>query len=137
MASPIKQFVIEPIIPFEVSGIDLSFTNSSLWMAIGAVVSTVFLMVAIKKQALVPGRMQALSEMMYEFVAGMVRENVGSHGRKYFPLIFTIFIVVLMGNVLGLIPYSFTYTSHIIVTGVLALMVFFDCDGNGFLQSRA
>ncbi len=124
MADPIHQFVITPIIPFEVSGIDLSFTNSSLWMVIGAVVSSVFLMLAIQKQSLVPSRTQAVAEMMYEFVAGMVRDNVGNHGRQYFPMIFTLFIIVLMGNVLGLIPYSFTYTSHIIVTAVLAFMVF-------------
>ena len=129
---PIHQFVITPIIPFEVSGIDLSFTNSALWMVIGAVVSSLFLMLTTQKQALVPGRFQAFSEMLYEFVASMVRDNVGSHGRQYFPMIFTLFIIVLMGNVLGLIPYSFTYTSHIIVTGVLALMVFLTVTVLGF-----
>ncbi len=134
MADPIHQFVITPIIPFEVSGMDLSFTNSSLWMVIGAVTSSLFLMLAIQKQALIPGRLQAFSEMLYEFVAGMVRENVGSHGRQYFPLIFTVFIIVLMGNVLGLIPYSFTYTSHIIVTGVLALMIFLLVTAMGFFN---
>ena len=132
MADPIHQFVITPLIEFEASGIDLSFTNSSLWMTIAAVTSSLFLMVAIRKQALIPGRMQAFSEMLYEFVAGMVRENVGSHGRQYFPLIFTLFIVVLMGNLLGLIPYSFTYTSHIIVTGTLALMIFLMVTALGF-----
>lgn len=121
---PIHQFVITPLIQFEAAGMDLSFTNSSLWMAIGAVTSSLFLIYSMRKQALVPGRLQAFSEMMYEFVAGMVRDNVGSQGRQYFPMIFTLFIVVLMGNLLGLIPYSFTYTSHIIVTGVLALAIF-------------
>ena len=134
MADPIKQFVITPIIPFEVSGIDLSFTNSSLWMVIGAVTASAFLMLSIQKQSLVPGRLQAMSEMMYEFVAGMVRDNVGSHGRQYFPMIFTLFIVVLMGNVLGLIPYSFTYTSHIIVTGALALSIFLIVTVMGFVN---
>ena len=125
MADPIHQFVIKPIIPFEVSGIDLSFTNSSLWMVVGAVLASTFLLVASSKKALVPGRLQAFSEMLFEFVAGMIRDNTGAEGRKYFPLIFTLFIIVLMGNVLGLIPYSFTYTSHIIVTIVLALIIFF------------
>ena len=134
MADPIKQFVITPIIPFEVSGIDLSFTNSALWMVIGAVTAATFLMLSTRKQALVPGRLQAVSEMMYEFVAGMVRDNVGSHGRQYFPMIFTLFIVVLMGNVLGLIPYSFTYTSHIIVTGALALSIFLIVTVMGFVN---
>ena len=134
MADPIKQFVITPIIPFEVSGIDLSFTNSALWMVIAAVTSSIFLMLSIQNKAMVPGRFQAFSEMLYEFVASMVRDNIGSHGRQYFPLIFTLFIVVLMGNVLGLIPYSFTYTSHIIVTGVLALMIFLTVTIMGFVN---
>lgn len=124
MADPIKQFVIKPIIPFEIAGYDLSFTNSSLWMVIGALTAATLLIVGSRRKAMVPGRMQAFSEMLYEFVANMVRENTGPDGRQYFPLIFTVFIVVLMGNVMGLIPYSFTYTSHIIVTLALALTIF-------------
>lgn len=124
MADPIHQFVIEPIIPFKMAGLDLSFTNSSLWMVIGAILSISFLMMATKKKALIPGHMQVIAEMLYEFIAGMIRENTGPKGRQYFPLIFTLFIIVLMGNVLGLIPYSFTYTSHIIVTFVLAALIF-------------
>lgn len=124
MADPIHQFVITPIIPFEVGGIDLSFTNSSLWMAIGAITAATFLILATRKKALVPGRLQVSAEMLYEFIASMIRENTGPKGRQYFPLIFTIFIIVLMGNVLGLLPYSFTYTSHIIVTFLLAAVIF-------------
>ncbi|MCC6598252.1 MAG: F0F1 ATP synthase subunit A [Alphaproteobacteria bacterium] len=136
MADPIHQFVIQPLIPFHVNGldVDLSFTNSALWMVIGAVTSATLLSVAIRKQALVPDRLQAFAEMLYEFVAGMVRDNIGSHGRQYFPMIFTLFIVVLMGNVLGLLPYSFTYTSHIIVTGALAAMVFITVLIFGFMN---
>ncbi|HEY8189497.1 MAG TPA: F0F1 ATP synthase subunit A [Micavibrio sp.] len=124
MADPLHQFVVEPIIPIHVGGIDLSFTNSALWMAIGVVVSTMFLTMSMKRSALVPSRAQVMSEMLYEFVANMIRENIGPAGRQYFPLIFTLFMVVLMGNLLGLIPYSFTYTSQLIVTGALALMIF-------------
>ncbi|MFN3701322.1 MAG: F0F1 ATP synthase subunit A [Alphaproteobacteria bacterium] len=124
MADPIHQFVIKPIIPFEVAGIDLSFTNSSLWLTIGAVLSITFLMMATQRKAMVPGRLQVTAELLYEFIAGMIRENTGPKGRQYFPLIFTIFMIVLMGNVLGLIPYSFTYTSHIVVTFILAAMIF-------------
>lgn len=131
---PIHQFAISSIIDFKAAGLNLSFTNSALWMVIAAVVSTTFLMIAIKKQALVPSRLQAFSEMLYEFVAGLVRENVGSHGRQYFPFVFTLFMVVLMGNVLGLIPHSFTYTSHIIVTGMLALLVFVTVTAFGFIN---
>lgn len=134
MANPIHQFEIHPIIPFEVGGYDLSFTNSSLWMAIGVITSLLFLSISTRRKLLVPNRLQAFSEILYEFVAGMIRDNIGSKGRQYFPFIFTLFMVVLMGNVLGLIPTSFTYTSHIIVTGALALVVFFAVTIFGFVN---
>lgn len=124
MADPLHQFVVTPIVPLSVGGIDLSFTNSALWMVLGAVVSISFLGLAMRRQALVPGRAQVFAESLYEFVANMIRENIGPGGRQYFPLIFTLFMMVLMGNVLGLIPFSFTYTSHLIVTGALALIIF-------------
>lgn len=135
MADPIHQFVITPIIPFEMGGVDLSFTNSSLWMTIGAIVSVTFLTLATRKKALVPGRLQVSAEMLYEFIAGMIRENTGPKGRQYFPLIFTVFMIVLMGNVLGLIPYSFTYTSHIIVTFILAAIIFLTVTILGFIKN--
>lgn len=125
MADPVSQFIIKPIIPFEVAGVDLSFTNSSLWMMIAAVLSITFFSMAMRQKAMVPGRLQMFSEMMYGFVGNMIKDNLGNKGREYFPLVFTLFIVVLMGNMLGMIPHSFTYTSHLIVTGVLALLVFF------------
>ncbi|MBL4804486.1 MAG: F0F1 ATP synthase subunit A [Alphaproteobacteria bacterium] len=125
MASPVKQFVIEEYIDFEAAGMDLSFTNSALWMLIAIVTSTFFMSIAMRKRELVPSRMQMFAEMIYEFNAKMVRENIGNKGRIYFPFIFTVFMFVLMGNVLGLLPYSFTYTSHLAVTGALALVVFF------------
>lgn len=125
MSDPIHQFVITPIIPMQFGSLDLSYTNSALWMTIGVVTSIMMLSYGMRRKALVPGRMQAMAELLYEFVANMIRENVGSQGRRYFPLIFTLFMVVLMGNILGMIPWSFTYTSHIIVTGALAMMIFF------------
>lgn len=124
MADPIHQFVITPIIPLEIAGMDVSFTNSSLWMAIGVCASSLFLIAASRSKSAVPGRMQAFAEMTHEFIAGMIKENTGKDGLQYFPFIFTLFVVVLMGNILGLLPYSFTYTSHIIVTTVLAAAVF-------------
>lgn len=124
MADPLHQFVVEPIIPIHVGGLDLSFTNSSLWMFIGLAVSTAFLTLSMKQASLVPGRAQVLAESLYEFVANMIRENIGPAGRQYFPLIFSLFMIVLMGNLLGLLPYSFTYTSQLIVTASLALMIF-------------
>lgn len=125
MASPIHQFVIEKIIPFEVSGYDLSFTNSSLWMVLAATLAVTFLTISMQRKSMVPGRLQMVSEVAYQFVANMIRENIGSKGREYFPLVFTIFMFVLLGNMLGMIPYSFTYTSHIIVTGIMAMAIFF------------
>lgn len=124
MANPIKQFEITPLIELKFGTLDLSYTNSALWMTIAVVLSTAFLTSAMRRRALVPTRAQAFAESAYEFVAGMIRENIGSKGAQYFPLIFTLFVVVLLGNVLGLIPYSFTYTSHIIVTAALAFLIF-------------
>jgi len=134
MADPVHQFVIQPIIPIEIAGYDLSFTNSSLWMMIAVVTSSTFLLLASRRKELIPGRVQAVAEMMYEFIANMIRENTGSKGRQYFPLIFTLFVVVTMGNLLGLLPYSFTYTSHIIVTFTLAAMIFLVVTIFGFIN---
>lgn len=121
---PLKQFEIKPIFEWYPFGVDLSFTNSSLWMMIAVSASILFMTLATKKTALIPSRTQAFAETLYEFIAGMIRDNIGSKGREYFPLIFTLFVVVLMGNMLGMIPYSFTYTSHIAVTMGLALFIF-------------
>lgn len=134
MASPMQQFEIKKLVPIEVGGIDLSFTQSSLTMLIGVAIATLFLMMSVKQRALVPGRLQNVGEVMYEFIAGMVRDTLGTEGRKYFPFVFTIFLIVLMGNLLGMVPYSFTYTSHIIVTGALALMVFLFATFLGFVK---
>lgn len=124
MADPLYQFVVSPIVPLEVAGVDISFTNSSLWMMIALVGSTLFLSMAMRRAALVPGRLQVAAEMLYEFIANMIRTNIGPEGRQYFPLVFTLFMVVLMGNLLGMLPFSFTYTSHIAVTAGLAVAVF-------------
>ena len=122
--SPLAQFKVEPIVPIHFGAIDASFTNSSLWMVIAIFVATVFLVIGGRQRALVPGRFQSLVEMTYEFVANMVRENAGTEGMRYFPWVFTIFMFILLGNMLGMIPWSFTFTSHIIVTFALAAMVF-------------
>jgi F-type H+-transporting ATPase subunit a len=124
MSGPIEQFNIAPLFPMQIAGYDVSFTNSSLWMAIAVVVSVGFLSYAMKQKSVIPGRFQIMAELMYEFVAGMIRDNIGNEGRKYFPFVFTVFMIVIMGNMLGMVPYSFTYTSHIAVTGALALSIF-------------
>ncbi len=132
MSNPIHQFVVTPIAPpLEIFGYDVSFTNSSLWMLISAVLSVVLISMATRRSSVIPGRAQMCAELLYEFVGKMVQENVGKKGASYFPLIFTLFVFILAGNILGLVPHSFTYTSHLIVTGVLALFVFFMTIGFG------
>lgn len=124
MASPIEQFEIHPIVPIKLGDLDLSFTNSALWMVIAVTTASLFLALGARRRALVPGRWQVMSEIAYEFVANMIRDNVGDAGRRFFPYIFTLFMFILFGNLLGLIPGSFTFTSHIIVTLGMALTVF-------------
>jgi len=134
LADPIKQFVIEPLFEFKPAGIDLSFTNSALWMVFAVAVSSLFFMIASRKRAMVPDRLQSAGEIMYEFVANMVRENIGSRGKQYFPFIFSLFMFVLMGNLLGLIPTSFTFTSHLVVNAILAFLIFFMVIVFGFIN---
>jgi F-type H+-transporting ATPase subunit a len=122
--SPLEQFTINRLIPIEVMGHDISFTQSSLFMVLGVIATASLMLMGMRRGALVPGRWQNVSEMLYETVFRLVHENLGKESAKYFPFVFTLFMIVLMGNLLGLIPYSFTYTSHIIVTGALALFVF-------------
>ena len=121
--SPLHQFVIQPYVPIRVGGVDLSFTNSSLFMVIAVTLITLFIVAGMRQRALVPGRLQSMAEISYEFIANMIRDNIGSAGRKFFPFVFTLFMFVLFGNLLGLLPYSFTFTSHIVVTAGLAVMV--------------
>jgi len=125
LADPMHQFQIIPLIPLEIGGIDLSFTNSSLWMLIGAVISIIGLTIASERKAMIPGRMQVGAESLYHFIENLITDNVGGSAKQYFPLVFTLFVMVLIGNFLGMIPYSFTYTSHLAVTAGLALLVFF------------
>jgi F-type H+-transporting ATPase subunit a len=134
VAGPLEQFEIHPYVPIEIGGIDLSFTNSAAWMALAAAAATAFLTLGARRRALVPGRVQLLAEMTYEFVANMIRDNVGDAGRRYFPYIFTLFMFILFGNMLGLIPGSFTFTSHIIVTAALAIAVIVAVTGVGIAK---
>lgn len=124
MHSPVEQFTIKVLFALNLFGYDVSFTNSSLFMVLTVLASIAFLALAIRPAALIPGRMQGLAEMLHEFVADMVRSNVGNEGRPYFPVIFTLFMFVLFSNLLGLIPYSYTTTSQIVVTFALALAIF-------------
>lgn len=124
MAGPLEQFEIKTLVPIQIGNVDASFTNASLFMVVAVAAVTLFLTLGMRRRELVPGRWQSMSELIYQFVAGMVRENVGTEGRAYFPFIFTLFMFILFSNLIGLIPYSFTVTSHIIVTFALAGVVF-------------
>lgn len=124
--SPIHQFEIKKLVPLELFGYDASFTNSSLYMVLAVGLICGFLIYAMRGGALVPSRLQSVAEVFYEFVANTVRENIGPAGMQFFPFVFTLFMFVLMVNILGMIPIpgvTFTVTSHIIVTAALALLV--------------
>jgi len=120
---PIHQFVVQKIVPIEIGGIDFSFTNASLFMVATVAAASGFLYFATSQRGLIPGRTQSVAEMSYEFIASMLREGAGSHGMKFFPLVFSLFMFVLTANMLGMFPYFFTITSQIIVTFALALLV--------------
>jgi F-type H+-transporting ATPase subunit a len=123
--SPLAQFQIHPLGgPIHIGGLDVSFTNSSLWMVIVVAAVTAFMLLGTRKQAIVPGRWQSLCEGMYDFVSNMLKDNVGNEGRRFFPFVFTLFMFILFANVLGLLPGAFTVTSHIIVTFGMAAFIF-------------
>jgi len=122
---PLHQFQIQPVVELpRVAGLDLSLTNSAVYMILAALLATGLLIVGMRNRSLVPTRLQSIAELLYEFVANLVRENAGAEARKYFPFVFSIFIFILFGNLLGMIPGTFTFTSHIIVTFALAATVF-------------
>jgi F-type H+-transporting ATPase subunit a len=120
---PISQFKIQTLFPIEVGGMDFSFTNSSLFMVATVAAASAFLIFSTSGRGLVPSRVQSVSEMAYEFVAGMLRSSAGTEGMRFFPLVFSLFMFVLVANLFGMFPYFFTVTSHIIVTFALAMLV--------------
>ena len=124
MAGPIEQFEIKPLVPFNMGGVDLSFTNSSAYMVLTVAGAGAFLLLATRRRGLVPGRWQSSAEMLYEFVATTLRANAGEQGMRFFPLVFSLFMFILVANLVGMFPYAFTVTSHLIVTFALAMLVF-------------
>lgn len=120
---PISQFEISKLLPLEVGGYDISFTNSALFMVATVVATSAFLIMTTSGRGLIPTRLQSVSELCYEFVAGLLRNSAGSEGMKFFPLVFSLFVFILIANMFGMFPYFFTVTSHIIVTVMLALLV--------------
>ncbi len=131
---PVHQFVVNKIVPIEIGGIDFSFTNSSLFMVAAVVLATGFLYLTTSQRGLIPGRLQSVSELSYEFIASMLREGAGSHGMKFFPMVFSLFMFVLTANLLGMVPYFFTITSQIVVTFALALFVILTVVVYGFYK---
>ena len=132
---PIHQFEISKIAPIKIGGLDISFTNSSLFMVFA--ISAVFLLftLGLSKKSIIPGRMQMLSEMSYNFIANMLRDQVGDQGRAYFPFIFSLFLFIFFCNFIGLIPYTFTVTSHLIVTFAFAALIFLAVTIIGFVKN--
>jgi len=124
MSGPIEQFEIKPIVPLEVGGLDLSFTNASAYMVLTAVTAGAFLIVSTRRRALVPGRWQTSAEMVHEFVADTLKANAGKQGMRFFPLVFSLFMFILVANLVGMFPYAFTVTSQLVVTFALAMLVF-------------
>jgi F-type H+-transporting ATPase subunit a len=122
--SPLEQFEIVPYTHTEIGGYDISFTNSSFAMILTVAAITLFLTLSVNTRSIIPSRIQLVSELSYNFIAQLLSDTVGKQGRKYFPFVFTIFMFVLIGNMVGMLPYSFTFTSHIIVTFALAAVVF-------------
>ncbi|MEM6666981.1 MAG: F0F1 ATP synthase subunit A [Pseudomonadota bacterium] len=121
---PISQFEVKTFQDLSLGGWDISITNAAVFMLMASVLVTAFFFMASRKAEIVPGRVQSLGEMSYEFIADMIRSTAGEEGLKYFPLIFTLFFFILAANLIGMWPYAFTTTSHIVVTGLLAMIVF-------------
>lgn len=129
-----EQFQIVRYTKLDLFGFDASFTNAALHMLIVVGLVSAFLILAMSRRNLVPGRIQSMAELLYEYVANIVRENCGQEGMKYFPWVFSIFVFVLGSNMLGMIPGRFTVTSHIIVTFALAAMVWITVTTIGFAK---
>ena len=122
---PTEQFSVHDIVPIHLFGHDFSFTNASLYMFIVVALITGLMILAVSKEALVPGRLQSVAEMAYEFNADMLRSSAGQGGMHFLPLVFTIFMFTLFANVISLIPFTFSVTAQVIITSLLALLVFF------------
>jgi len=124
VANPMEQFEVKTIVPLQLGGVDVSFTNSALFMMLAVIVATFIFGLCLRKRTLVPNVAQSVPEVLYEFVYSLLKENVGTEGLKFFPFIFTMFLFIAFGNLLGLFPYAFTFTSHLTAVGSLSLIAF-------------
>jgi F-type H+-transporting ATPase subunit a len=135
MPDPIHQFELHRIVPINLFGWDVSFTNSAAFMVLAVLLTTAFFMYAMRARALVPSRLQSVAELTHEFVAGMLRESIGKEGMRFFPFVFALFVFIFVCNMLGMFPGAFTVTSHIIVTAALAATVFLTVLVVGFARN--
>jgi F-type H+-transporting ATPase subunit a len=133
--NPMHQFNVYRIGPeVKIAGIDISFTNSSLFMLLSAGAICIFLLLGTREKKLIPGKIQLVAEMFYNFIAKMISDTAGSKAKPYFPFIFSLFMFVLFCNMIGMFPYSFTVTSHIIVTLIMAMFIFVAVTIIGFIK---
>ena len=133
--NPMQQFEVHKIGPeIKIAGVDLSFTNASLFMVLSALAICLVLFLGTKEKRLIPSKMQLISELFYNFIAKMISDTAGSKAKPYFPFIFSLFMFVLFCNMLGMLPYSFTVTSHIIVTLLMAIFIFIAVTVIGFIK---
>src|SRR4030081_1421409 len=136
MIDPIHQFNIEKIFTIgHIGNQEIAFTNSSAYMFISVALISLLMIGGVAGRQLVPGRFQSMAELSYEFVANTIRSSAGSEGMKFFPLVFSLFMFIMMSNMIGIIPYTFTVSSHLIVTAALALLVFFTVLIYGFYKN--
>ena len=133
--NPMHQFAVHRIGPeIKIAGIDLSFTNASLFMLLSAIAICGVLFLGTREKKLIPDKLQLISEMIYNFIAKMISDTAGTKAKPYFPFIFSLFMFVLFCNMLGMLPYSFTVTSHIIVTLLMAIFIFIAVTIIGFMK---
>lgn len=139
--NPLEQFEIIDWIPIHLGSLNASFTNSAFFMVLVVIVVSVFILGGVRRPSLTPGRWQSMVELIYEFIADMLSESAGPEARRFFPFIFTLFMFILIANLMGMIPYTFTVTSHIAVTFTLAAFIFIGVtvlgmfkNGFGFLR---
>ena len=136
MADPIEQFQIHNWLPLgKIGSVDIAFTNSALYMGIAVGLTAALMLGATAGRELVPGRLQSIAELAYEFVADTIRNTIGEGGMRFFPLVFSLFMFILISNMVGLIPYNFTVASHIVITVALAFLVFFTVIIYGFWKN--
>ena len=142
MSNPLEQFVIKPIIPLKAGDVDISFTNSSLFMLLAVAAAALLFSLCLRRRTIVPGLAQSLPECAYGFIANLMKENIGPEGLKYFSFIFSVFLFVAFGNILGLFPYAFTFTSHATAVGTLSIAALLfnvavgSASGNGGICAR-